>query len=240
MQRAQGHQGGGGPRVSADAVAKIIGPVTLLAATSLIAEPGSALLVRGRNGIGKTTLLQILAGLIAPSAGQVRIDDRVADERDATIRARVATLLGAPAAYRDLTLADHLTLIDATWGRDRDTCDERVQAALDQLQIGELAQRFPHELSSGQGQLFRLALTLFRPSDLLILDEPEQRLDTDKRVLVADLLRARRDAGTTMIVASHDPGLTSALADEVLDLGWDVTASGSDHEGGSAQGAGDA
>lgn len=92
--------------------------------------------------------------------------------------------------------------------------------ALGLLGIGDLAQRFPHELSSGQGQLFRLALTLFRPSDLLILDEPEQRLDTDKRVLVGDLLAARRDAGTTLVVATHDPPLTERLADEVLDLGW--------------------
>ncbi|MCB1302017.1 MAG: ABC transporter ATP-binding protein [Tetrasphaera sp.] len=209
-----------GPRVVADRVSKTIGVVTLLAPTSVTAEPGRALVVRGRNGIGKTTLLKIVAGTLAATTGTVTIDGRPSDERDKTIRRRVAALLGAPAAYRDLTLRDHLTLIDATWGGDSDTCEERVDDALGQLGIGDLAARFPHELSSGQGQLFRLALTLFRPSDLLILDEPEQRLDTDKRVLVGDLLAARRDAGTTLVVATHDPPLTERLADEVLDLGW--------------------
>lgn len=213
--------GAGAPRVRATEVSKAIGEVTLLAPVSLVAEPGTALVIRGRNGIGKTTLLQILAGLMEPTTGEVLIDDRRADERDKAIRARVATLLGAPAAYRDLTLADHLTLIDATWGRDPATCADRVAAALEELGIGALAERFPHELSSGQGQLFRLALTLFRPGDLLILDEPEQRLDTDKRVLIGELLQHRRAAGTTLIVATHDPELSRMLADAVLDLGWD-------------------
>ena len=76
----------------------------------------------------------------------------------------------------------------------------------------------PHELSSGQSQLFRLALTLFRPSRLLILDEPEQRLDTAKRALLSDLVRARADGGTTVVMASHDPAVTAAVADVVVDL----------------------
>lgn len=104
-----------GPRVVADRVSKTIGVVTLLAPTSVTAEPGRALVVRGRNGIGKTTLLKIVAGTLAATTGTVTIDGRPSDERDKTIRRRVAALLGAPAAYRDLTLRDHLTLIDATW-----------------------------------------------------------------------------------------------------------------------------
>lgn len=217
----------------AEGVSKVLGAVTLLAPTSVSAQAGSCLVIRGRNGIGKTTLLQILAGLLEPSTGTVVIGGRPADERDPAIRARVAALLGAPAAYRDLTLADHLTLIDATWGRPVDSCEERVVEALERLGIGELAERFPHELSSGQGQLFRLALTLFRPSDLLILDEPEQRLDTDKRALIGQLLRERQAGGSTVIVASHDPMLTEVIADQVLDLGWGAAddRSGEDRSG---------
>ena len=130
----------------------------------------------------------------------------------------MAALIGAPTAYRDLTLADHLTLVDASWGRDPATCEERVDAGLAALEIDHLGARFPHELSSGQSQLFRLALTLFRPSRLLILDEPEQRLDTDKRRLLADLVRARADGGTTVVMASHDPAVTEAVADLVVTL----------------------
>ena len=207
------------PALRAEGVSKTIGPVTLLPETSLTVAPGTALVLRGPNGAGKTTLLKILAGTLDPSTGSATIDDRPADERDRVIRGQVAALIGAPTAYRDLTLADHLTLIDATWGRDPDTCDERVDAGLAALEIGHLHDRFPHELSSGQSQLFRLALTFFRPATVLILDEPEQRLDTEKRTLVADLLVARKRAGTTMVIACHDPAMTQTVADKVIDVG---------------------
>ena len=210
-------------RVRAEEVSKIIGPTTLLAPVSLTVESGQCAVVRGVNGSGKTTLLRILAGLTEPTTGTATISagtepgESVA-ERNPVTRAAVAALLGAPTAYRDLTLADHLTLIDASWGRDSHTCEERVDRGLDLLRIGHLAARFPHELSSGQGQLFRLAITLFRPGRLLILDEPEQRLDTEKRALLADLITERSTGGTTVIMASHDPALTAAVADQVIDL----------------------
>ena len=209
--------------VTAEGVSKVIGPTTLLAPLSLSVRGGECAVVRGVNGSGKTTLLRILAGLTDPSTGTARMSldgsgGVPLDERDQTTRAAVAALLGAPTAYRDLTLADHLTLIDASWGRDPDTCEERVAAGLEVLEVGHLAERFPHELSSGQSQLFRLALTLFRPSRLLILDEPEQRLDTDKRALLGRLIRERVDAGATVLMASHDPGLTEFVADQIVDL----------------------
>ena len=89
---------------------------------------------------------------------------------------------------------------------------------LDRLQIAHLADRFPHELSSGQLQLTGLALTLARPSHLLVLDEPEQRLDTERRGVVAGLLRELRDEGRALVVATHSPQIVDALATEVLDL----------------------
>ena len=205
-------------RITAEQVGKTLGPTTLLAPVSLSVDRGQCGVVRGPNGSGKTTLLRILAGLLEPTTGSATIDGHPVDERRAATRAAVAALIGAPTAYRDLTLADHLTLVDASWGRDPATCEERVDEGLAAVQIDHLGARFPHELSSGQSQLFRLALTLFRPSRLLILDEPEQRLDTDKRVLLAALVRSRADDGTTVVMASHDPALTEAVADLVIDL----------------------
>lgn len=214
------HSSAGGGRVGlvASDVSKAIDGVHLLAPVSLAAVPGSATILRGPNGAGKTTLLRLLAGRTDPSTGTVTLDGEPVDERRPVTREAVASLLGPPAAYPDLTLRDHLTLVDATWGRDPGTCEQRALQALDDLTIRHLAGRFPHELSSGQTQLFHLALVLFRPARVLLLDEPEQRLDTDKRRLVTDLLAARRDAGDLLVLACHDPAMTSALADTVLDL----------------------
>jgi ABC-2 type transport system ATP-binding protein len=207
-----------GVRVEVVGATKVIDPVTLLAPIGFVAEPGQCVVLRGPNGAGKTTLLRLVAGLTPATGGSVTLDGVAADERHPTTREAVAALIGAPATYRDLTLADHLTLVDATWGRDPSDSVRRVDDGLALFGIEDLAERFPHELSSGQGQLFRLALTWFRPARLLVLDEPEQRLDTDRREQVGRLVRARGDEGVTVVMACHDPDLTEAVADTVVDV----------------------
>lgn len=204
--------------VRAQDVSKVIGPATLLAPVSVTAPSGSCLVLRGPNGSGKTTLLRIIGGLLVPTVGTATIGGREADERDRAVRAAVAGLLGAPTTYRDLTLVDHLVLVDSTWGGEPSTSDDRAQALLDRLGIAPLLDRFPHELSSGQQQLFRLALTLARPATVLLLDEPEQRLDTAKRQVVAGIIRERAESGATVVMACHDPELTAALATRVVDV----------------------
>lgn len=204
--------------VRAEGVGKTIDETTLLLPTDVSADPGECIVLRGPNGSGKTTLLRIIGGLLAPSTGSATIGGREADERDRAVRAAVAALLGAPTTYRDLTLIDHLVLIDSTWGGDPNTSDDRSQALLDRLGVAHLDDRFPHELSSGQEQLFRLALTFSRPASVVLLDEPEQRLDTAKRQVVAQLIRERAASGCTVVMACHDPELTAALATRVVDV----------------------
>ena len=199
-------------------VSKQISGAWLLAPSDLQVGAGECVVVRGPNGSGKTTLLRILGGLLEPSSGTVTLDGRPVDERDPVTRAAMAALLGPPAAYRDLTLADHLVLVDSTWGLDPHSCAARVAAAFAELGIEHLAERFPHELSSGQQQLFRLALVLFRPGRVLLLDEPEQRLDPDRRARLTEILARRVEAGTALVLACHDPVMTQELADAVLDL----------------------
>ena len=204
--------------VRAQGVGKTIDETTLLLPTDVSADPGECIVLRGPNGSGKTTLLRIIGGLLVPSTGTATIGGREADERDRTVRAAVAALLGAPTTYRDLTLVDHLVLIDSTWGGDPATSDDRSLALLDRLGIAHLDDRFPHELSSGQEQLFRLALTFSRPASVVLLDEPEQRLDTGKRQVVAELIRERTESGGTVVMACHDPELTATLATRVVDI----------------------
>jgi ABC-2 type transport system ATP-binding protein len=206
------------PVLEARGAGKDIEGSVLLAPISLKAKAGQCMVLRGANGSGKTTLLRILAGALEPSVGTATFQGRPLDERDPAIRAGVASLVGAPTAYRDLTLIDHLVLIDSTWGGQISTADERADDLLVTLEIDHLSERFPHELSSGQQQLFHLAMVLFRPSSVLLLDEPEQRLDTHKRGLLTQLLLDRKAAGTTMVVACHDPAMTEAIADRVIDV----------------------
>jgi ABC-type multidrug transport system ATPase subunit len=204
--------------LEASSVGKHIEGTVLLTPNSLTVRSGECVVLRGANGSGKTTLLRILAGTLEASEGSVAMDGRPVDERDPATRARVAPLIGTPTAYRDLTLIDHLVLIDSTWGGAIDTADERADDLLATLEIDHLSERFPHELSSGQQQLFHLAMVLFRPARVLLLDEPEQRLDTHKRGLLTEILLGRKASGTALVVACHDPDMTVALADRVIDI----------------------
>ncbi len=204
--------------LEASAVGKHIEGNVLLLPSSLTVRSGECVVLRGANGSGKTTLLRILAGTMEASEGSVALDGRAVDERDPATRAQVAPLIGSPTAYRDLTLIDHLVLIDSTWGGAIDTADDRADDLLATLEIDHLSERFPHELSSGQQQLFHLAMVLFRPARVLLLDEPEQRLDTHKRGLLTRILVERKEAGTALVVACHDPDITEALADHVIDI----------------------
>ena len=82
-----------------------------------------------------------------------------------------------------------------------------------------LGARFPHELSSGQTQLFGLALVFVRPFDVLLLDEPEQRLDPGRVELLAQAMLERRAAGATIIAATHSSILADRTADLTVTLG---------------------
>jgi len=202
----------------AKAVGKKIDEAVLLLPTNVELGTAKCVVLRGPNGCGKTTLLRILAGTVPPSQGEATLDGAPVDERHDLTRTAIAALIGAPATYRDLTLVDHLVLIDSTWGRVGDGAEDRADEILELLEIGHLAQRFPHELSSGQQQLFHLSMVLVRPSSILILDEPEQRLDTDKRDLLTRILLDRKAAGSSLLIACHDPAMTDALADAVVDI----------------------
>lgn len=179
---------------------------------------GEILAVTGPNGSGKTTLLRVLAGIIAPTAGQVRILGRRPEERERRFRAALAALIGPPQTARDLTIAEHLQFVAATWGTSAAAAREHAGALLEEFAITPLAGRFPHELSSGQSQLVAIALTLARPAQVLVLDEPEQRLDPDRLAMVIDALQARADDGAAITIATHSPRLTDELADTRLHL----------------------
>jgi ABC-2 type transport system ATP-binding protein len=202
----------------ATGVGKKIDEAVLLLPTDVNVGPGECVVLRGPNGSGKTTMLRILAGTLPPSEGEATLDGSPVDERHDLTRTAIAALVGAPATYRDLTLVDHLVLIGSTWGHVGERADDRAEEMLELLEINHLVERFPHELSSGQQQLFHLAMVLARPSSILILDEPEQRLDTDKRDLLTQILLDRKAVGTSLLIACHDPAMTEALADTVVDI----------------------
>lgn len=205
--------GSDAPLLVADQVAVVIDGFSLLTPTSLALAPGSCTAIRGANGAGKTTLLRVLAGRVRATAGRVTLAGEPLSERRADQRAAVAALIEPPTLYPDLTLQDQLALVVAAWG------EGDPEEALRRFGIEALRERFPHELSSGQRQLVSLAVTFARPCSVLLLDEPEQRLDPDRRQLVASAMLDARGRGVAIAFATHDQGLVECVADAELAVG---------------------
>ena len=213
------------PLVSASELGVSIDRQVLLSDTSFHADRGEALAVLGPNGAGKTTLLRVVSGRIRPSTGTVTVADMVPSEKDPKFRGAVAALLGNPPTAANLTVREHVILVAASWNASVDIATAQSDDLLDQFGISRLASRYPHELSTGQSQLFALALTLSRNFDLLLLDEPEQRLDADRVHLVGEVLRSLVVGGKTIIMASHN----TALVDQVCDRQLQVREAASDN-----------
>ena len=196
-----------------------VGHAVLLAPVSASISPGDALVIRGRNGTGKSTLLKVLTGITSPTSGSALIGGDLVKSRDRRMSREVAAMIGLPPMAPDLTIADHVLLVATTWFDDPKAADGLAHDIVDELELAHLAARFPHELSSGQTQLFALALVLARPFDMLILDEPEQRLDPEHVDTVIRVLSTRRDRGVTLVIATHSERLADAIADHTLWLG---------------------
>lgn len=214
--------------LSAERVAVELDGAVLLPEASVELSAGRCAALRGPNGAGKTTLLRVLAGRLRPSAGSTRFvlpgGEIPLDERRREVREHVAALIEPPTLYPDLTIRDQLALVEAAWGGVRGAAgapawDGLGAGALEAFGIEGLAERFPHELSSGQRQLVSLAVTLARPCSVLLLDEPEQRLDPDRRALVAETLLVAAERGAAIACASHDAELVARVAHAQIAVG---------------------
>lgn len=198
-------------------LSRTYGEHAVLDGLDLTLEPGQAIALTGANGSGKSTLLRCVAGVDEPTTGEVLLDEKPYDERSAQLRRDVATLLDDLDLFPDLAVVEHLDLL-AHAHRVEDPTGT-VDGVLEEVGLTDQAGQLPGSLSSGQRQRLALASMLVRPRRLLLLDEPEQRLDADGAAWLAGLLAREKEAGVGILFASHHPALVEAVADEVVRLG---------------------
>ncbi|MFJ5921084.1 ATP-binding cassette domain-containing protein [Kitasatospora sp. NPDC092948] len=204
------------PVLTAEDIQVCAGGRQLLAVPELAVPPGGCLGLVGVNGSGKSTLLKALAGRCRLDRGTVLLDGRPAREHELAFRQHVGVLLDDADCFPDLTVAEHLRMVATAHGTDH--VDARCDRLLDALGLRHRADAFPDTLSAGQRQLLLLAAVLVRPARLLLLDEPEQRLDTGARERLAAALRQCRNDGTAIVLAVHDQHLLDRVADRVMVL----------------------
>ena len=199
---------------AAENVATGYGKQEIVHGVSLAADSGKITCIFGPNGSGKSTLLRTLVGPLEPLAGTVTFAGAPVDERVAAFRRVVAAVLDDDAFFVSLTGREHLLL--TARGHGVAAPEEVVDAEVAAFGLGERADALPSALSSGQRRRLALAAAFVRPARLLVLDEPERRLDTGMRARLAARLAALRDAGTAVLLASHDADVVGTVADQVL------------------------
>ena len=194
----------------------------VLKGVSMQLQQGEVVSLLGPSGSGKTTLLRAVAGLEAPKQGRINIGERTVYDG--------ATKLEVPAEERNLGLVfqsyalwPHKTVFDnvAYPLKLRKTASaeirERVQAVLDQLGLGKLGQRHPHELSGGQQQRVAIGRALVYSPPVILLDEPLSNLDAKLREEARAFLRELiMRLGLSALMVTHDQSEAMAISDRIL------------------------
>jgi ABC-type multidrug transport system ATPase subunit len=182
-------------------VTRVFGAQPAIIGISLTVERGEIVLLRGANGAGKSTLLRVVATALSPTYGSgVVLGFDLASERD-EIRRRTDLLTHRTRLYEELSAAENLGFSCALHGLD----PALVPEALERVGLAGAAGERVSGFSHGMRQRVAVARTMLRRAELLLLDEPYAGLDGDAREVVDQVVVAARDAGRTVLLATHEP-----------------------------------
>lgn len=208
-------------RIELEGVTHAFADVPVLAGIDF-ADDVSTLAVIGPSGGGKSTLLRIVGGLIAPTAGTVRVDGAEVP-RDGEALARYRASLGF--VFQDGGLFHHLTArenialpLRAVHGLAEDRARRRADELLERFGLAAEADKRPSELSGGQRQRVAIARAVAPRPRMLLLDEPTSALDPEYTTEVLNLLRDLKDEGTRFVAVTHEMGFARHACSKVAFL----------------------
>jgi len=185
----------------------------IISGVSLAIDAGPSTIILGANGAGKSVLMRLMHGLLAPSAGSVRWNE--ADP--ASVRRRQAMVFQRPVMLRRSALAN-VTYALALAGMAPGERDAQALAALDEVGLRHLAHRPARVLSGGEQQRLALARAWALHPEVLFLDEPTASLDPGATREIETVIRAFDAAGTKIVMATHSLGQARRLGDEGIYL----------------------
>ena len=198
-------------------ITRRFGDRTILDSVDLEVAAGEAVGVVGPNGSGKSTLLRCIVGADEADGGEATLAGRTLDERLPEIRRDLAVVMDDIDFFPDLSVVEHLDLVARAHAQPG--AEEIVNLVLDEVGLMDVSGQLPSTLSSGQRRRLALASAFVRPRTLLVLDEPEARLDVEGVQWLGAKLAAEKAAGRAVLLVSHDPALVERVCDRVVRLG---------------------
>ena len=202
-------------RIEFDRIRKAWGDVVAVDALTLTIDDGEFVSLLGPSGCGKSTTLLMLAGIYAPTEGNLRFDGQVVNDVEARDR-NVGIVFQSYALYPHMSVRENILFPLRFKKVSESEARRRVEEAAKLVHIGELMERRPSELSGGQQQRVALARALAPQPALLLLDEPFSSLDLDlRRALAQELGDILRQEKVTTLLVTHDQEEAFALADRV-------------------------
>jgi multiple sugar transport system ATP-binding protein len=196
-------------------VKKSYGDIAAVNGIDLLTRDGEFLVLLGPSGCGKTTLLRMIAGFEAPTAGAVLIGGEVVNDLPPRAR-KIAMVFQSYALYPHMTVFKNIAFPLKAQRVDKATIPSKVEWAAGLFGIGHLLKRKPRELSGGERQRVALARALVREPSVFLLDEPLSNLDAQLRASARDELQQfQRRIGTTTIYVTHDQVEAMGLGDRI-------------------------
>jgi sodium transport system ATP-binding protein len=204
------------PTLVAEGLVKRFGPVAAVDGVSLTVSAGEVVGLLGPNGAGKTTTLRMLAGILTPDAGCVSVGGLDIHDRPLDAKRRLGFLSGDTQLYQRLTTREVLRYFGRLYGMADLLIEARTAQLVEELEMGEFANRPCGTLSSGQKQRANIARAFLHGPELLILDEPTVALDVISGQFIVESIRRERDAGRAVLFSTHIMSEAEYLCDRIL------------------------
>ncbi len=185
---------------------------------SIECRPGRIVSILGPNGAGKTTLLRMLATLLSPTSGEIKIAGFNTIQNSLKVRKKIGFLTGSTGLYERFSTDELLAYLKNIYQIPNDQYQKQKEYLYDLLRIYEFSKKKISQLSIGMKQKVSIARTLIHNPEVIILDEPTSGLDVITAKNIIELIRNSKKAGKTVIFSSHIMSEVDLLCDDLVIL----------------------